>query len=117
MAETLATRIAGRWWEYYVLRYLVGKVVGSISDRIIVEVRRAQFTVADVTHHSNGVYFEAGFAMALGRQVIWICRETDFEKLQFDTRQFKHIKWSEPADLRVNLAARIRATIPGAKLA
>jgi hypothetical protein len=89
----------------------------KICDRIIVEIRRSQFVVADFTLHRGGVYFEAGFAAALGRTVIWTCRDTDYEGLHFDTRQFNHIKWSEPADLRVSLAARIRATIPGAKLA
>jgi hypothetical protein len=31
--------------------------------------------------------------------------------LLFDTRQYNHIKWSAPADLRKQLAERIKATV------
>jgi hypothetical protein len=87
-----------------------------IDDRIMVEIRRAQFTVADVTLQRPGVYFEAGFAMGLGRPVIWTCREDDFENVHFDTRQYNHVVWSDPADLRVKLATRVQATIPNVHL-
>jgi hypothetical protein len=88
----------------------------KICDRIIVEVRRAQFVIADFTFQRGGVYFEAGFAAALGRPVIWTCKACHFRHLHFDTRQYNHIKWEEASDLRRQLAARIRGTIPGAKL-
>ena len=39
---------------------------GKICDRIVVEIRQAQFVVADVTLQRQGVYFEAGYAMGLG---------------------------------------------------
>jgi nucleoside 2-deoxyribosyltransferase len=89
----------------------------KICDRIIVEVRRAQFVVADFTFQRAGVYFEAGFAAALERPVIWTCKACHFNRLHFDTRQYNHIKWEQPDDLRAQLATRIRGTIPGAKLA
>ncbi len=88
----------------------------KICDRIIVELRRAQFVVADFTFQRAGVYFEAGFAAALGRPVIWTCKACHFHRLHFDTRQYNHIKWEDPGDLRNQLAARIRGTIPGARL-
>jgi hypothetical protein len=88
----------------------------KICDRIIVEVRRAQFVIADFTFQRGGVYFEAGFGMALGRDVIWTCKACHFHRLHFDTRQYNHIKWETPGDLRQQLAARIRGTIPGARL-
>jgi hypothetical protein len=40
--------------------------VENINDKIIVDLTRSQFVVADFTHHPNGVYFEAGYA--LGRE-------------------------------------------------
>jgi hypothetical protein len=88
----------------------------KICDRIIVELRKAQFVVADFTFQRGGVYFEAGFAAALGRPVIWTCKACHFDRLHFDTRQYNHIKWEHPEDLRTQLAARIRGTIPGARL-
>ena len=88
----------------------------KICDRIVVEIRRAQFVIADFTFQRGGVYFEAGFAAALNRPVIWTCKTCHFHRLHFDTRQYNHIKWDTPADLRTQLAARIRGTISGAKL-
>lgn len=83
----------------------------NISDRIIVEIRRSRFVIADVTLQSQNVYFEAGFAMALGLPVIWCCRKDDFKNIKFDTRQYNHIIWKDPADLRFQLRDRIVATI------
>jgi nucleoside 2-deoxyribosyltransferase len=83
----------------------------KICDKIVNEIRRSQFIVADVSQHKPGVYFEAGFAMALNRPVIWTCREEDFDLIHFDTRQYNHIKWTTPEDLRQQLADRILATI------
>jgi len=85
----------------------------KICDRALGEIRRAEFVIADVTLHRQNVYFEAGFAMGLGREVIWTCREDEFtrEKQHFDTRQYAHIVWRDPGDLRRKLADRIRATI------
>ncbi len=83
----------------------------KICDKIIAEIRVSQFMVADVTRQRPGVYFEAGFAMGLDRPVIWTCRGNDFENVHFDTRQYNHIIWDTPEDLREKLADRIRATI------
>jgi len=46
--------------------------------------------------------------------VIWTCQADDFKNVHFDTRQYNHIVWQIPADLRIQLADRIKATIPGA---
>ncbi|MBM4264058.1 MAG: hypothetical protein FJ145_21880 [Deltaproteobacteria bacterium] len=85
----------------------------NIVDKIIVEIRKCQFMIADFTGHRGGVYFEAGFAKGLGREVIWTCREDDFENIHFDIAQFSHIVWKTPSELRSRLANRIRATIRG----
>lgn len=86
----------------------------NIVDKIISEIRSCQFMVADFTGQRGGIYFEAGFAKGLGRPVIWTCRKDDFENIHFDIAQFSHIIWKDPADLRMRLADRIKATIPGA---
>jgi hypothetical protein len=83
----------------------------KICDKILAEIRRCQFLVADVTLHRQGVYFEAGFAAGLGRPVIWTCQTEELSKVQFDTRQYSHVVWETPADLREKLSDRVRATI------
>ena len=87
----------------------------KIDDEIIAEIRRSGFVVADFTHGDGGarggVYYEAGFAHGLGLPVIFTCREDVLEKVHFDTRQYNHIVWQEPEELRHRLATRIAAVI------
>jgi hypothetical protein len=84
----------------------------KICDKIVAEIRTCQFLVADVTRQRQNVYFEAGFAMGLGRPVIWTCKEDDFTNVHFDTQQYNYILWKEAKDLRTKLTDRIKATIP-----
>jgi nucleoside 2-deoxyribosyltransferase len=84
---------------------------GSINDMILASLRRAQFVIADITLHRNGVYFEAGFAMGLGREVAWCCRKDQLESAHFDVKPYNMVAWEAPAELREKLEARLRATL------
>ena len=83
----------------------------QITDEIMAGIRDAQFTIADFTGHRAVVYYEAGFARGLGRDVIYTCRKDAFEERHFDTSVINHVVWGEAADLRKKLANRIKATI------
>ena len=87
----------------------------KIDDEIIAEIRRSRFVVADFTQGDEGtrggVYYEAGFAKGLGIPVIFCCRKDSIKKVHFDTRQYNHIVWNQPSDLRDSLAKRISADI------
>jgi hypothetical protein len=85
---------------------------GKIDDRIIADIRKSLLVIADFTGQGQNVYFEAGLALGLGRHVIWTCRESDFDQVHFDTRQYNHVVWSDAADLKTRLQNRIEATIP-----
>lgn len=89
---------------------------GKVDDRIVAEIRSARFVVADFTMHRHGVYFEAGFGLGLGIEVVYCCREDEVSKAHFDTRQFNHVLWNDCAQLRSRLTSRIRATVIGARL-
>ena len=39
---------------------------GLIDDQMRVAIRTARFVISDLTHHSEGAYWEAGFAEGLG---------------------------------------------------
>jgi hypothetical protein len=94
-----------------------------IDDEIIGEIRRSRFVVADFTcglivHETRdvavargGVYYEAGFAQGLAIPVIWTCRAECIGHVHFDTRQYNHIVWNTPDELRERLYNRIRAVI------
>lgn len=83
----------------------------DICDLILSEIRKAQFLVADFTKQKGGVYFEAGFGKAFGKEVFWTCRGDDFANLHFDTNHYGHIKWTTPGDLRRQLRDRITAEL------
>jgi hypothetical protein len=88
---------------------------GKIDDEIIGEIRRSRFLVADFTQGDSGarggVYYEAGFAHGLNIPVIFMCRIDMIGKVHFDTRQYNHIAWENPEDLRERLSKRISATL------
>jgi hypothetical protein len=83
----------------------------SIPDRILSGIRRAQFVVADFTGDRHNVYYEAGFARGIGREVIGCCKEDWVKDLKFDTRHLGHVIWKDTDDLRQKLADSIRANI------
>jgi hypothetical protein len=83
----------------------------DITEEIVAGIRSAQFMVADFTGQRPGVYYEAGFALGLGRPVIWCCRKNEIKKLHFDTNHRNHVVWQNPQELRKGLYTRIRATI------
>lgn len=83
--------------------------IDQISDRIIANIRKCKYVVADFTFNRGGVYFEAGFAKGLGKPVIWTCREDHLDGLHFDTRQYNHIVWTNDQDLYDKLDTRIKA--------
>jgi nucleoside 2-deoxyribosyltransferase len=82
-----------------------------IMDKILAMLRVAPFVVADFTEHRNGVYFEAGFAKGLGIPVVSCCRQDEFEKAHFDTKQLNHVLWNTPKELRERLRNRILGSI------
>jgi hypothetical protein len=82
----------------------------DITFAILAEIRRAQFIVADITGARGGVYFEAGFAKALGRDVFFTCREDRFkDDRHFDTEHFQHTIWTTPAELQSKLREKVLA--------
>lgn len=83
----------------------------KICDLIIAEIRSCKFLIADVTGQRQNVYYEAGFAHGLNKDVIWTCREDDIINAHFDTRQYNHIVWQNREDLIKKLVNRIKATI------
>jgi nucleoside 2-deoxyribosyltransferase len=82
----------------------------DINFAILAEIRRAQFVIADITGAREGVYFEAGFAKALGRDVFFTCRKDRFSQdKHFDTEHFHHTTWETPADLAKSLQEKVMA--------
>ena len=81
----------------------------QIVPEIFKEIDDSTFVVADLTGHRGGVYYEAGYAMAKGKQVILCCK--DGETTHFDVAQINTIYWKDEDDLYERLIKRIKATI------
>ena len=83
----------------------------TIPDGILSGIKRSKFCVADYTNHRNGVYFESGYALGLGKPVIYLCEKTQFDSAHFDIKQLQHIIYSSPEELEKRLIEKIEAWI------
>ncbi|OUJ68979.1 hypothetical protein [Hymenobacter crusticola] len=83
-----------------------------VIDEILAGIKRSKFCIADFTMQRTGVYFEAGYALGLGRPVIYISERKDFEaNAHFDLRPFQHILYSDAQELEKALSVKIAAWI------
>ncbi len=86
-----------------------------IMPEIFYEIKRSKFVVVDVTFQNYGAYYEAGYALALGKEVIFCCEEKTFndpdKKPHFDIVQKSMILWKDENDLITRLKNRITATV------
>ena len=85
--------------------------VELIPYKMLSEIKKSKFVIADFTYQRGGVYFEAGYAMGQNLPVIWICDEEDFENAHFDIKQYNHIIYTDEHDLLEKLVVRIEAII------
>lgn len=83
----------------------------TVNDKIVAEIKKCKFLIADFTQQRAGVYFEAGYAAGRGLSVIYSCREEDFKKSHFDTNHFGHIIYKTPEELKEKLIDKIEAWI------
>lgn len=84
----------------------------QIVPEMLYEIRQAKFVIAELTGHNNGAYFEAGYALGNGKEVIQLCRKDKFgEDGHFDVKQVNTILWEDTEDLQKRLTNRIKATM------
>lgn len=80
----------------------------NITKVMLKEICGCKFLVADFTHQNCGVYYEAGYAAALGKTVIYLCREDDFDNVHFDLKQTQFVRWQNEHDLAEKLKVQIK---------
>jgi len=97
--------------DYDPIRIDTQEFNSKICDEIIAEIKRSKFMISDFTGQRGGVYFEAGYAMGQNKPVIFVVKEDDLKTVHFDTRQYNHIVYNSPEELRKKLYDRICATI------
>jgi hypothetical protein len=81
--------------------------LGSMLDRIFNQISRADLLVADMTGRNPNVFYEVGYAHALGKNVILLTQQA--EDIPFDLKHFPHIVYgAQIKELRVELARRVK---------
>lgn len=87
---------------------------GQIVPEMLYQIKQSKFVVAELSHHNNGAYYEAGYAAGYGKDVIQICSEEALKSdLHFDVKQVNSITYSEKnlEELTDKLQKRIISTI------
>jgi len=78
----------------------------AILERIISQIRLADLLIAEMTGRNANVFFEVGFAQALGKRIILVTRSA--ADIPFDLRPFPHVVYGGSiAKLKAELVRRI----------
>ena len=84
----------------------------QIVPEMLYEIRNSRFVIAELSHHNNGAYYEAGYALGLGKEVIHICDKKELKSgLHFDVAQVNTIFYDSIDEIPEKLRKRIEATI------
>ena len=85
----------------------------QIVPEMFKQIRDSKFLVIDVSIPNNGAYYEAGYALGLGKEVIFCCSQKSFEDKEnrphFDVSQKQMIIWKDEADLSDKLEKWIKS--------
>ena len=95
--------------EYRCERVTQENAGDRILPDILERIRRAGFTIVDLTDLRPNVFYEMGFADGLGKKVIVTAKEGTH--LPFDVKDIPTIFWSGRTQLRNDLIKRIRAVV------
>jgi hypothetical protein len=80
---------------------------GKISDQILETIAESKYIIADLTGSRPNCYYEAGFAHALGKEIILTIR--DGEAAHFDLQGHRFIQWKTESDLKKKLNLRLKS--------
>ena len=79
----------------------------SILERIFNQISKADLIIADMTGRHPNVFYEVGYAHALGKRTVLLTRNAD--DIPFNLKHFQHIVYGESITfLRDELAARVK---------
>lgn len=84
-----------------------------IMPEIFHQIKLSKFVVVDLSIRCDGAYYEAGYAYALGKEVIHLYdnREQGTNPLHFDVAQKSTVMYNDYDELVEKLVARIKATV------
>lgn len=77
-----------------------------ITDRVLESIRRAEYVIVDLTYSRPNVYFEAGYAMGIGKIPIYVARKDT--AIEFDLKDYPVIFFLNLTSLKADLEKRLR---------
>lgn len=101
----------------YEADYVSQNHTGYITDRIISDIKRCNFMIADLTYNNRGVYYEAGLARGLDKKVFHLIHEDhikntkDKKRIHFDIAQIIYRKWKSHTEIEEIMYDWIDSTI------
>ena len=84
---------------------------GNILDVVEQRIRQADVVIADMSTRNPNVFYEIGYARAVGRPTVLLCRNA--VEVPFDLQSINYIKYSGIVDLRERLEKRLKALADG----
>jgi hypothetical protein len=86
---------------------------GNILDLVEQRIRQADVVIADMSTRNPNVFYEIGYARAIGRPTVLLCRNTD--EVPFDLQSINYVKYGGIVDLRERLEKRLKVLAEGQK--
>jgi nucleoside 2-deoxyribosyltransferase len=71
---------------------------GQIPRQVLENIARSEIVFAELSGARPNCYYEAGYAQALGKTMIFCIRQG--EDIHFDLGAYRFIKWQTEEDLR-----------------
>lgn len=85
-----------------------GAAAEPITDGVWSDIRQSDLVIADLTGRNANVYYEVGFAHAIGKPLIMLAQKT--EDITSDLRHIRAVVYTGPDDLRAKLHQAINDT-------
>ena len=79
---------------------------GKITDQILEEISMSEIVLADLSGERPNCYYEAGFAHAIGKEIIFTIKRGT--PIHFDLSTYRFIEWETEQELRQKLKARFQ---------
>jgi hypothetical protein len=82
---------------------------GNITQQILENISSSAIVLADLSGERPNCYYEAGFAHAIGKEIIFAVK--DGSKIHFDLAGYRFISWRTESDYRRKLRERIESIV------
>lgn len=96
-------------FKYKALRIDEIQDSGKITAQILEEIGKSEIVLADLSGERPNCYYEAGFAHAIGKEMILTIQKGT--PIHFDLFSYRFIQWETEADLRARLRDRFKAIV------